>query len=48
MSGFKFLFFSPDGTLYGVHNDKLYKGTPPTSDNDNWLARATLIGNGGW
>ena len=43
---FKSLFFHPSGDLYGVYNDKIYKGTPPAQDG--WLARATLIGNAGW
>nr|ABL61250.1 Lib2-H7 homo-oligomeric lectin [synthetic construct] len=47
-SNFKFLFLSPGGELYGVLNDKIYKGTPPTHDNDNWMGRAKKIGNGGW
>lgn len=45
---FKHLFFDPDGVLYGVAENKLYKGLPPSSCQDDWLASATLIGAGGW
>ncbi|KAK2567214.1 Tachylectin-2 [Acropora cervicornis] len=46
---FKFLFFHPDGTLYGVLNDKFYKGPiPESSSAEDWIAHATLIGTAGW
>nr|ABL61243.1 Lib1-F12 homo-olgiomeric lectin [synthetic construct] len=45
---FQFLFFDPNGYLYAVSKDKLYKASPPQSDTDNWIARATEIGSGGW
>lgn len=46
---FQHLFFHPDGILYGVMDDKFYKGPPPKgSSSDKWIAEATLIGSGGW
>ncbi|KAL9985276.1 hypothetical protein ACROYT_G007656 [Oculina patagonica] len=48
-SDFKFLFFHPDGTLYGVLNDKFYKASPPDFVSAaEWVAQATIIGTGGW
>ena len=42
---FKFLFFHPDGTLYGVLNDKFYKGSPPDGESaKDWVAKATIVG----
>ena len=37
-----------DGQLYGVHNGKFYKRSPPAHHLDNWLGSANLIGSGGW
>ena len=46
---FRHLFFHPDGTLFGVVNDKFYKAPPPKrSSSEEWIAQATLIGDGGW
>ena len=46
---FRHLFFHPDGTLYGVLNDKFYKGRPPSgSSSEDWIANAELIGKSGW
>ena len=46
---FQFLFFHPNGTLYGVWNDKFYKGPPPErSSAADWIDQATLIGRNGW
>ena len=46
---FEHLFFHPDGTLYGVLNDKFYKGPPPQGSSATaWINQATLIGNVGW
>ena len=45
---FQFLFFDPEGTLYGVANGKFYRRAPPTHGSDNWLGSATLVGSGGW
>ena len=45
---FQFLFFMSDGDLYGVHDGKFYKRSPPTQIPDNWLGSSTLIGSGGW
>lgn len=46
---FRHLFFHPDGTLYGVFNDKFYKGRPPSgSSSEDWIANAELIGKSGW
>jgi len=47
-SSFEFLFFDPEGILYGVENGKLHKRGPPTAADDNWLATSTLIGTAGW
>lgn len=48
-SGFNHLFFHPNGTLYGVWNDKFYKGPPPEGSSAmDWIANASLIGNVGW
>ena len=47
-SAFKFLFFNPEGILYGVENGKLRKRSPPTAPDDDWLATSTLIGTAGW
>ena len=45
---FQFLFFDPNGVLYGVTEGKLYKGDPPEHHSFNWIASATLVGGGGW
>ena len=45
---FKFLFFDPEGILYGVENGKLHKRGPPTAPDDDWLATSTIIGTVGW
>lgn len=45
---FRHLFFHPDGTLYGVWDDKFYKAPPLPSASHNWIDGATRIGNGGW
>lgn len=46
---FEHLFFHPDGTLYGVLNDRFYKGPPPQGSSATaWVNQATLIGNVGW
>ena len=46
---YKFLFFDPDGQLYGVPDDKLYKGAF-TNDQEaqQWLNSAKLVGVSGW
>ncbi|KAL9981919.1 hypothetical protein ACROYT_G010683 [Oculina patagonica] len=44
----KFLFFDPEGMLYGVYNDKFYKRLPPAYGSDNWIGTATLVGTHGW
>lgn len=46
----RFLFFDPDGILYGVYNGKFYKRHPlgfPGTDPD-WLGTASLVGSDGW
>ncbi|XP_078363202.1 uncharacterized protein LOC144647292 isoform X2 [Oculina patagonica] len=46
---FNHLFFHPDGTLYGVWDDKFYKGPPPEGSSAfDWKTKASLIGNVGW
>ena len=46
---FQFLFFHPDGTLYGVWNDKFYKGPLPEGISaTDWINQAILIGTNGW
>lgn len=46
---FHHLFFHPDGILYGVVNDKFYRGPPPRGcSSEEWVEQATLIGKGGW
>ncbi|XP_078363500.1 uncharacterized protein LOC144647587 [Oculina patagonica] len=47
-NGFQFLFFDPEGMLYGVYNDKFYKRLPPAYGSDNWIGTATLVGTHGW
>ena len=47
-SAFKFLFFNPEGILYGVENGKLHKRGPPTAPDDDWLATSTVTGTVGW
>ena len=47
-NGFQFLFFMPDGILFGVNNGKFYKRSPPAYASDNWLGSAEMIGSGGW
>ncbi|XP_053306052.1 tachylectin-2-like [Spea bombifrons] len=49
-SKFKFLFFHPDGTLYGAtHAGEFYKGPVPTNENVSWLyGQATMIGTYNW
>ena len=44
----QFLFFDPQGILYGVQNGKFHQRSPPAYASDNWLGSATLIGTGGW
>ena len=34
-ANFWHLFFHPDGTLYGVLNNKFYKGKPPSRFSEN-------------
>ena len=43
-----FLFFNPQGILYGVENGKFNKRSLSAYASDNWLGSATLIGTGGW
>ena len=45
---FKFLFFDPDGVLYGAKDGRFYKRAPPTCSDDNWQGSATVIGRSGW
>ena len=47
-SAFQFLFFDPQGTLYGVLNGKFYKRSPPVSGDDMWIQSSTMIGKEGW
>lgn len=42
-SGFKFLFFDPQGILYGVRNGddgQFLSGAPPINETDNWQRRS--------
>ena len=43
---YKFLFFHPNGLLYGVKDGKIYSGAPPTDPSVDWSA--DLVGGGGW
>lgn len=36
-SVFKFLFFGPQGILYGVENGRFHKRGPPKHAGDSWL-----------
>lgn len=47
---FQFLFFDPDGILYGVYKSKFYKGLPPgfPGTDPKWLGIASLVGSDGW
>jgi len=44
----KFLFFDPEGTLYGVKDDKLYSGQLQSYPCPFWLDCAKLLGTSGW
>ena len=46
---FKFLFFGPDGYLYGaLENGPFLKAPPPTRGSDNWTPCWSEIGTAGW
>lgn len=45
---FQFLFFDPEGKLYGVIGDKLYSGPLQTNAQERWLDSAKLLGTSGW
>ena len=45
---FTHLFFMPNGELYGVKDDKLYKSPPPSDSSVIWIRDSTCIGSSGW
>ena len=47
-SVFQFLFFDPQGILYGVVDGRFHKRGPPEYASDGWLQSSTLVGSTGW
>ncbi|XP_020615472.1 tachylectin-2-like [Orbicella faveolata] len=45
---FDFLFFDPEGKLYGVEGNKFYSGPLQSSTQKQWLDSAKLLGTSGW
>ena len=48
MGNFKFLFFDPDGNLYGVKGENLYTGPLPLNPQEPWLDSAKPVGANTW